>query len=444
MIKFKLTAIAFGTLLGLSACTLTSEKPQSRSISKETMVKDITYLASDELNGRGNFTQDIEKAASYIAKRFKQIGLQPLATESGFLQSFFLYDLSPTELNVTINGINVKNSSLSLVSTRTEFNWQSLEQVALHRGGAEDDMRQLIADVNKQGGDHLILVNRAHQDWFKRYQDYFARGIRKTDANETGAIVLVLTDETQVTSVNVKASVTRKQHMISNVVGVLPGQELKEEVVLYSAHYDHLGAKGDSNDVIYNGADDDASGTTAVINLAEHFASRKDNERTLMFAAFTAEELGGYGSKYFSKQLDPQQIVAMINIEMIGKPSKFGAGTMWMTGAERSDLQHLLNQRLAKDNQQIYTDPYPKQQLFYRSDNATLAGFGVPAHSFSTTQLEKDKHYHQVSDDIHSLDLESMYQVIGQLAVAVEGLNNGKQTPNRIEPLKERQHGLIF
>jgi len=444
MKKNIIAAVPLAVLIGLGGCSSTAEKQESQVISKTSMIKDITYLASDELNGRGNFTQDIEQAASFIAKRFEQIGLQPLATESGFLQTFKLYDLSPKELNVSLNGLKIDNSMLSMASTRTEFNWQSLSQVEIHVVGESDDMRQTMSSVNQQGGDHLILVNRAHQDWFKRYQNYFAKGLRKNNTDETGAIVLVLTDEVELTSINVSGMVTRNEHKISNVVGVLPGKSLDKEVVLYSAHYDHLGAIGEGSDVIYNGADDDASGTTAVINLAEHFATRKDNERTLMFAAFTAEEIGGYGSQYFSKQLNPEDIVAMINIEMIGKPSKFGAGTMWMTGAERSNLQYLMNQSLQPSGQKIHTDPYPKQQLFYRSDNATLAGFGVPAHSFSTTQLDKDKHYHQVSDDIQSLDLDSMYQVIAQLAMAVEGLNAGEQTPNRIEPLKERSKGLIY
>jgi Zn-dependent M28 family amino/carboxypeptidase len=134
----------------------------------------------------------------------------------------------------------------------------------------------------------------------------------------------------------------------------------------------------------------------------------------------------------------------MINIEMIGKPSKFGAGTLWMTGIERSNLGQLLNQQLKAHQAEIYQDPYPEQGLFYRSDNATLARLGVPAHSFSSTQLDKDKHYHKVSDDIASLNLTSMHQVIKNLAIATQGLVAGVDTPSRVDISQVRAIGKIF
>jgi Zn-dependent M28 family amino/carboxypeptidase len=163
-----------------------------------------------------------------------------------------------------------------------------------------------------------------------------------------------------------------------------------------------------------------------------------------MFAAFSAEEIGGFGSQYFSKQLNPDAITAMINIEMIGKPSKFGTGALWMTGMERSNLGIQLNQALAKSGKKIHKDPYPKQKLFYRSDNATLAKLGVPAHSFSSSQLDKDQHYHQVSDEISSLNLPSMREVIQTLAVATQPLANGLVTPSRIDTNNVKEKGIIF
>jgi len=199
--------------------------------------------------------------------------------------------------------------------------------------------------------------------------------------------------------------------------------------------------KGDN---IFNGADDNASGTTAIINIAQYYAKKGNNARTLMFAAFSAEELGGFGSQYFSKQLDPKTITAMINIEMIGKPSKFGAGTIWMTGMEKSTLGAQLNKVLANLDKEIYPDPYPEQGLFYRSDNATLARLGVPAHSFSSTQLDKDKHYHNVSDDLSSLNLPSLHKVIEILAIATQPLVEGTITPSRIDKNKVKHKGLIY
>ena len=307
--------------------------------------------------------------------------------------------------------------------------------------------RQALRELNQQGGQHLIVIDNSHKKTFKAYQGYFNRGLTKLSLEHSGALVLVLRDDNSVESkieqYKVSASATITQQTLTNVVGVLPGKQSPEDIVLYSSHYDHLGVTEDGKQ-IYNGADDDASGTTAVLNLAQFFANKGDNKRSLMFSAFTAEEIGGFGSKYFSQQLNPDHVVAMINIEMIGKPSKFGAGTIWMTGMERSNLGELLNKNLVEINTKIYQDPYPEQGLFYRSDNATLARLGVPAHSFSSTQLDKDQHYHKVTDDINSLDLSSMHKVIETLATATQPLVDGLATPTRIDKAQVRSTGKIY
>ena len=123
---------------------------------------------------------------------------------------------------------------------------------------------------------------------------------------------------------NIKNELTEQR--LKNVVGVIPGKSKKDEYVLFGGHYDHLGiGKPDKNgDSIYNGANDDAAGTTAVMMLAKYYAKKRDNERTLIFAAFTAEESGGHGSIYFSKQFNPDQVMAMFNYIIKGEFSKAG------------------------------------------------------------------------------------------------------------------------
>lgn len=111
---------------------------------------------------------------------------------------------------------------------------------------------------------------------------------------------------------------------------------------------------------------------------------------------------------------------------------------------ERSNLGSLLNENLKDKGIKIHQDPYPEQGLFYRSDNATLARLGVPAHSFSSTQLDKDKHYHKVSDDLASLDLNSMFKVIELLAIGSQGLVDGTVTPSRVDVNKVKSHGIIY
>ncbi len=222
---------------------------------------------------------------------------------------------------------------------------------------------------------------------------------------------------------------------MNNVVGVIPGNTKPDEIVLFSAHYDHIGimhpVDGDS---IANGADDDASGVTAVIELARHFKKQKHNSRTLVFVAFTGEEVGGYGSRYFSKQLDPDRIVAMFNIEMIGKPSKWGRNAAFITGYEKSDLGAILGWNAEGSGFSFNPDPYPQEQLFYRSDNATLARLGVPAHSISTDQIDIDTLYHSVHDEFETIDVMNLTTTIRAIANAARTIVDGTDTPTRVAP----------
>ena len=146
----------------------------------------------------------------------------------------------------------------------------------------------------------------------------------------------------------------------------MPGKSKKEEYVIFSGHYDHLGiGRPDKNqDSIFNGANDDAAGTTAVIMLANYYSRLKNNERTLVFVTFTAEELGGFGSRYFSKQFNPDKVMAMFNIEMIGTESKWGKNSAYITGYERTDMGSILQKNLQGTGFTFYPDPYPSQNLF--------------------------------------------------------------------------------
>ncbi|EAY29217.1 M20/M25/M40 family metallo-hydrolase [Microscilla marina] len=226
-----------------------------------------------------------------------------------------------------------------------------------------------------------------------------------------------------------------------NVLGVIPGKsknkKTREEIVVFSAHYDHLGVrKGAKEDSIYNGADDDASGVTAVISLAHYFNKQGNNQRTLMFVAFTAEEIGLVGSTYFGKQLKKSQlakIVAGINIEMVGKASKFGRKGAFITGYSYSNLGKILQENAQGTGFTFHPDPYKKYNLFQRSDNYALARHGIPAHTISSVDIANDKHYHQVSDEVDTLDIENLTDMIKAVALGVRSIVAGKDTPTRLK-----------
>ena len=218
-----------------------------------------------------------------------------------------------------------------------------------------------------------------------------------------------------------------------NVIGVLEGKSKKDEFVVISAHYDHLGVKKEgTGDLIYNGADDDASGTTAVLTLAQYFKELGTNERTLIFVAFTAEEMGLLGSRHFGQDVNASQFIAGINIEMIGKHSSYGPNTAWLTGFDRSDFGSIIQKNLVGTSYTVHPDPYPTQRLFFRSDNASLAQLGIPSHTFSTVPIDTDVHYHQVTDEAATLDMEIITHTIRAIALGTQSIVSGEDTPTRV------------
>jgi Zn-dependent M28 family amino/carboxypeptidase len=227
---------------------------------------------------------------------------------------------------------------------------------------------------------------------------------------------------------------TKEEITSANIIGVLEGKSKKDEFVIISAHYDHLGIikKEGQLDSIYNGANDDASGVTAVLALAKYFKEQNSHERTIVFVAFTAEEMGLIGSTHFGKGIDASKFVAGINLEMIGKTPSFGPNTAWLTGFERSDFGKIIQKNLVGTGYQLFPDPYANFNLFFRSDNASLARLGVPSHTFSTTPIDVDKEYHQASDEATTLNITVITQTIQAVAKGTESIIKGIDTPTRV------------
>ena len=428
-------------------------------INFDQMKKDIETLASDDMQGRKVFTPAIDKAADYIEKRFTEIGLVPFNNDS-LKQDFYIYKIDPQSSSIKLNGTLVKKDNLSTLSFYKNKSSKKVSDFKVINVSEKDDFRTVIGQANHNERDTVLLVNPKHRDIFKRYQSFLSRSKNRFEVNQGPSLVIIMTQEKVVDSIEVEISNSISKQRLSNVVGLLKAnakQPNKNESVIFSAHYDHLGVTDKvveqknsldgSNkpiDLIFNGADDDASGTTAVINLASHYSEIKERKRDLIFVAFTAEEIGGFGSQYFSKQLDTNNIVAMINIEMIGKKSKFGESEFWMTGTERSNLDEIMQIELDKNQQKLFSDPYPKQRLFYRSDNATLARLGVPAHSFSTDEIDKDPHYHKAGDEVKTLNLRSMFNVINKIGNATNSLVTGTIKPTRLDTSKVNKKGYFF
>jgi hypothetical protein len=219
-----------------------------------------------------------------------------------------------------------------------------------------------------------------------------------------------------------------------NIVGMLPGRSMPKEVILFSAHYDHEGVfqRGKKKDSILNGANDNASGVTALIMLAKYFAQKNDNERTILFCAFAGEELGLLGSKDFVNYVDPASIIAGINIEMIGIP-QYGKNNIFITGYDRSSLPAILEKQLLTTPVSVKAGPSEEKELFKRSDNFPFAEKGVPAHSIMSSD-DDDKCYHQPCDEVKRINIPHLTTIVQAITVATRTLISGNETPGRINP----------
>ena len=426
---------AFIALLFITA--VYAQKPE-QIIKQADVARIIKTLSSDEMAGRATFTPGIDKAAKFIENEFKQIGLKPLAGDNDFRQDFMVKRIKPANIQVMINGKQVGQQNLLVISDLPAINFDHNSVKTVLRITAAEQFIQRYREIASLKVPALVLVDQQHAQIFKRLKDNLERGRIVEKPNDLGAAVFVLA-ETEASSYSINASNIIEELPLFNVAGMLPGKSKPNEYVLFSAHYDHLGVvQSVEGDSIANGADDDASGTTAVIALAKYYKKLNNNERTLIFVAFTAEEVGGYGARHFSSRLNPDEVIAMFNIEMIGKESKFGKNAAFITGYERSDFGEILQKNLEGTDFKFYPDPYPSQNLFYRSDNATLAALGVPAHTISTDQIDIDKFYHTVNDEFETLDADNIYSTIKAIALSARGIVSAKDTPKRIPKLNSR------
>ncbi|SFU54951.1 M20/M25/M40 family metallo-hydrolase [Pontibacter akesuensis] len=431
-LKLALVALACGSIFTASAQDLSS-------ITQDKATRIVSTLSADDMAGRASFTPGIEKAAQFIQSEFQRIGLQPVPGEDDLLQTFAMYRVKPEEKEAKINGQKVQPGDMFAITDKKELEWKQKGKQKVVSIGENDDFRAALGELNKEQQDVLVLVHPKHEEIFRRYQHYMGEGSVKQQLDDNSSSkVFVLTAQENAKKYKLEVENKIEKLQLTNVAGMIEGKR-KNEYVVFSGHYDHIGIqKAVDGDSIANGADDDAAGTTAMMLLADYYKQQPQPERSLIFVAFAAEEIGGFGSKYFSQQLNPDEIVAMFNIEMVGKPSKFGPNSAYLTGFERSDLGTLMQKRLESTTYSIHPDPYPEQNLFYRSDNATLARLGVPAHTISSVQIDQDKTYHTVNDELEQLDMAHLTNMIKAIALASQGVVNGEDTPTRVDKSQVR------
>jgi len=222
-----------------------------------------------------------------------------------------------------------------------------------------------------------------------------------------------------------------------NMVGYLPGTDpqLKNEFVVIGAHYDHIGLlNGEVKDTIANGANDNASGTTTVLEFAKYFGKVKGNKRSIIFALFSAEEKGLMGSKHLAEKLRKENIdlYAMLNFEMVGVPMVDKDHCLYLTGYELSNLAEVSN-RYANKNLVGFLPKAKEFNLFRRSDNAPFHDeFSVPSQTYSSFDFTNFGEYHKVGDEVSLMDFTHMARIVNESIPMITGIVNS--------PIKELKY----
>jgi hypothetical protein len=423
------------------------------------------FLASDALRGRGSATADELVAATYVGAVLEQYGIAPAGDDGTYIQRAVI--LQPKLKSAPVLRFGDGGSATSWTygqDFEAEYFSKTTFQGPLQRidGETQSDPKKLT--INKGA---VVLVSGHDRSKVRRAifaaldaGAIAAMSVASPDAKEWdrahewpkppkrlegeagglsvedyGDVLLLsnnafeeLKDVPDGTTFSLASELGESEKSFTwNAVGKIAGVDEKAGVVLLSAHLDHLGIGAAVNgDSIYNGADDDASGTTAVLELARALASGQKPRRTVVFALFGSEEAGGLGSTWFQTHppVPLDKIAANLEFEMMGRPDpKYATDKLWLTGWERSNL----GPALAAHGAKLEGDKRPEEHFFMRSDNYVLAKKGVVAQTVSSFGLHKD--YHQPSDDLEHIDFSHMTDAIGSMIRPVQWLVNSTFTP---------------
>ncbi len=428
----------------------------------------MDYLAGDALAGRGSGTAQERQAAEYVAAELRRYGVAADGDNGGYLQHVALEYRSLASAPV-----------LSFESQGQIVHWTNGHEIAVARLGEPaiagplqklnpNDSKDAKAEVKpgavvlftspadasawrqayelSQRGAALVLVPESPSlestwDDAARHSPRLPPRIKELP-KEAGiaemSMVVVRTKEVgklaalpEGTTISLEAKLKPVEAGETwNTVGVIAGSDpsLRDQAVLFSAHLDHLGTKMTKHGkVIYHGADDDASGVSAVLELARAIAAGPRPHRTVLFAFFGSEERGGLGSTYF-REFPPvplAHIVAALEFEMLGRPdSAIPKHKLWLSGYERSDL----GSELAAHGAPLVADPHSGEHFFERSDNYPLALKGVVAHTVSSFGLHRD--YHQPGDTLAHIDFPHLTEAIEEMIAPAEWLANSDFKPH--------------
>jgi hypothetical protein len=421
-------------------------------------------MASDELLGRPAVSAESRRVARYLASALERAGLQPGAADGTYFQEVPFLRTSysaPHECVLTDgdgNELSLALGSQFDLRVRGELNVGTFD---IQHVGSQEDMPEPDAGLalvlhtsaskarrwltDSGAGFGLVVIDTGRDE--RRAKGVPLPSLRpnfgepRPDAPEE---VQLFGDEAsnaaeQAVSISVRVHGGPEKVTDANVVGRIQGvgtaehPELADEVIVLSAHYDHVGTTKDpkdaeeGEDVIKNGADDDASGVAALLEIAEALAAGPAPARTVIVLLAAAEEIGIQGTKYFVQEppMALESIVCNLNFEMLGRPDPTvgGAGRLWLSGYERSSL----GEAFGEEGLDVKPDMRPDQNFFGRSDNIVFVKEGIVGQTLSSYNMHGD--YHGVADDAAGIDFDHM---LGATQAALEAtlmLCDGRITP---------------
>lgn len=415
---------------------------QASTITAARVQEALAWLCDDARGGRDTPSAGLEAAADWLAARFAAAGLQQVVPES-WCHTYTLPGLELDSRKLTVklmltNGDDKRE--LDFVANDEVRLWRSADVVggdteACTVARIDDPVLQRLLQAESGRRPFVIEVPKDHPYWLQSAGQRQMLGARRAAARPVflvreGLLPEVPAGNEATWSITWQAAPATKVDLpLRNVVACLPGTDRKDEYVVVSAHYDHIGiGQPVAGDAIYNGADDDASGTTGVLLLAEALAKAPPLRRSVLFVCFSAEERGLRGSAAFVAEppVPLASIRANLNLEMLGRPEAGKEGKAWITGADLSNFADLVTPALARAGVEVI--PFAMAaQLFAASDNYSFVRQGIVAHSLSAGSLHRD--YHRPSDELGKIDLEHMTKIIQGLYEAVRALADDDTVP---------------
>jgi hypothetical protein len=454
-------------IAGLSAQTPPSAASIAGRLTANALKAGVSFLASDTLEGRGTPSRGLDIAAEFVASQFRRAGLEP-AGDDGYFQTADFDEITASAEGLALaaeaNGETVRAAAGGirfLEAAGADFDGIPVLHVTLDRPSALES----LADGAARGKALVVEVPDSGRAPIRRVPEMAgrleaavlivlgapARGpaqwerLRQISAAASTTPCLSISDAAFRTAVlapgaRVSAHIPPPKATpvkLRNVIGVLRGADpaLRDSYVLVTAHYDHLGIRGSGpGDHIYNGADDDASGTASAIEIAETLAGLPERpRRSVVFMTFFGEELGEVGSRYYvAHPVFPLAKTAVdLNLEQLGRTDEVGVGVhtgqYTLTGFEFTDLAPVLRQAAEPFGIRVVNDEKRNEQYFRQSDNYAFAEAGVPSTTISVAYQFSD--YHQPGDEWPKLDYDNMAKVDRAVALAVWEVASNPDAP---------------